>query len=204
MARDENMPFPLGQTYFGGDTTVIDPVVGASLEGQEYVIEDDNLSNGTIGANVNRSGRRRKVRIVRNLNAAALLGGQIAKFSLAGTLVGDIVGKVNGLVATAADKGAPVDEFLGVNGCLQNDLCYVVIDGLAQVKTDSAGTTTVAIGGVVVPGATTAGSVVAQDTTQTGANLFNQIQNAIGRAATAVAAASTTLTVDVGATHRVG
>ena len=79
-----------------------------------------------------------------------------------------------------------------------------MIDGLAQVSTDSAGTTTVAIGGVVVPGATTAGRVVAQDTTQTGANLFNQIQNAIGRAATAVAAASTTLTVDVGATHRVG
>jgi len=202
MARDENMPFPLGQTYFGGDSTLIDVNAGTNLEGQEYSIEDDDLSNGTIGANVNRSGRRRKVRVVRNVSAAALLAGQIAKMSITGTLKGNMVGQVTGLVASAADKGFPVDEFLGTNGCLVNDMCYVVIDGLATVKTDSAGTTTLVVGQVAVPGATTAGTVVAQDTTQTGAALFNQIQNAIGRCVTAVAAASTSFVVDVGATRR--
>ena len=202
MARDENMPFPLGQTYFGGDTYEIDVNAGTNLEGQEYSIEDDNLSNGTIGANVNRSGRRRKVRIVRNVSAVALLAGQIAKMDLGGALQGNTVGQTAGLVASAADKGFPVDEFLGPNGCLVNDMCYVVIDGLATVKTDSAGTTTLIVGQIAVPGATTAGTVVAQDTTTTGAALFNQIQNAIGRCVTAVAANSTSFVVDVGATHR--
>jgi hypothetical protein len=40
--------------------------------------------------------------------------------------------------------------------------------------------------------------VVAQDTTQTGAGLFNQIQNAIGRAALAVAAISTDFVCELG------
>jgi hypothetical protein len=201
MARDENMPFPLGQTYFGGDSTIVDVTVGTALEGQEFIIEDDDLSNGTIGANVNRSARRRKVRVVRNMASATLNASEVAKVQLSGTVAGQIAGQVNGLVASAADKGFPVDEFLGA-GCLQYDLCYVVIDGLAKVKTDSAGTTTLAVGDVAVPGATTTGRVVKQDATTTGAALFNQIQNAIGRCAVAVAANSTVFTVDVGATHR--
>ena len=34
MARDENLPFVLGTTYFGGDTTVIDANVGKQHERQ--------------------------------------------------------------------------------------------------------------------------------------------------------------------------
>ncbi len=202
MARNENPPFPRGSTYFGADSTQIDQNAGQNLEGMEYEFEDVDLSNGTIGACPNRSNRRVRCRVVRNMNATTLNAKAIAKLKLNAASSAGVVGQVDGLVASAADKGYPVDEWLGSAGCPQYDLCWVVIDGFAKVTTDSAGTTTLAVGDVAVPGATTAGTVVKQDTTTTGANLFNQVQNALGRAMTAVAANSTDFIVDVGATCR--
>lgn len=198
MARNENLPFPLGSTFWNGDTTQINSTDAFQYEGQEYEVEDEDFTNGTIGSCPYRSNKRRRVRVVRNVNATTLLAKQVAKLNKSGTSAGNIQGQVNGVVASPADKGYPVDEWLPSSGCVQNDLCYVVVDGLAKVTTDSAGTTTLAVGDVVVAGATTAGTVVKQDNTQTGANLYNQIQNAIGRAATAVSANSTDFIVDVG------
>jgi hypothetical protein len=137
------------------------------------------------------------------MNATALPGKEVAKLSLTARHLGHRRPASTAWSPAVRGQGLPVDEFLGSAGCLQYDLCYVVVDGLAKVKSPTRRrTTTVAIGGVVVPGATTGGTVVAQDTTATGAALFNQIQNAIGRAATAVAANSTSFVVDVGATRR--
>ena len=194
MARDENPPFPLGATFFGGDSTVINATDGFQFEGVEYEFEDIDLTNGTIGAAPYRSNKRRRMRCVRNVNATTLLAKQIAKLNLSGTAASNAQGQVNGVCATAADKGYPTDEWLTSAGCLQNDLCWVCVEGLAKVTSATAGSTTVSVGGIVVPG--TAG-VVAQDTTQTGANLFNQIQNAIGRAVTAVAANATDFIIAV-------
>lgn len=209
MARDENLPFPLGTTYFGGDATLLAAVAaevtagsfldGFQYEGQEYTVEDLDQSNGTIGAEASRTYKRKKVRCVRNMNAAAALPKQVAKLNTAGATAGAVQGEINGLVASPADRGYPVDEWLPAAGCAQYDLCWVVVEGCAKVTTDTAGTTTVAVGGVVVPGSTTTGRVVAQDTTQTGANLFNQIQNALGRALTAVAGNSADFLIEVGA-----
>lgn len=196
MARDENPPFPLGSTFFGGDTTVINAVDGFQFEGQEYQFEDIDLTNGTIGAAPYRSNKRRVMRCVRNVNAAALLPKTLAKLSLIGTVPSAFQGQVNGLCVSAADKGYPVDEWLPAAGCLQNDLCWVCVEGMAKVTTAASGTTTIALGGVVVPGL--AGGVVAQDTTQTGAALYQQIQNAIGRAALAVGAPATDFVCDLG------
>lgn len=195
MARDENPPFPLGATLFGGDATVINATDGFQFEGVEYQFEDIDLSNGTIGAAPYRSNKRRVMRCVRNVNAAALLPKQLAKLNLAGTVAANIQGQVNGLCATAADKGYPADEWLPAAGCVLNDLCWIVVEGLAKCTTAASGTTTLTVGLVAVPGA--GGGLVAQDTTQTGANLYNQIQNAVGRAATAVAAISTDFIVDL-------
>jgi hypothetical protein len=189
MARDENPPFPLGSTFFGGDSTVINATDGFQFEGVEYAFEDIDLTNGTIGAAPYRSNKRKVMRCVRNVNATALLPKQLAKLYTGGTAASNIQGQVNGVGGSAADKCYPADEWLPSTGCLQNDLCWVVVEGMAKVTTAGSGTTTLTVGQVAVPGAT--GGVVAQDTTTTGANLFNQIQNAIGRAATAVAANST-------------
>jgi hypothetical protein len=197
MARDENPPFPLGTTFFGGDSAVINATDGYQMEGAEYTFEDIVLTNGTIGADASRSNKRRLCRIVRNVNASALLPATLGKLSLIGTSVNNMQGQVNGLCATAADKGYPVDEWLPSAGCVQNDLCWVVIDGLATVTTSGSGTTTLVVGQVAVPGAS--GGVVAQDATTTGADLFNQIQNAVGRACAAVAANSTKFVIAVGA-----
>lgn len=202
MARDENMPFQLGTTYFGGDATAIDVTVATNLEGQEYWVEDDDYTAGTVGSMGSRSGRKRKVRIVRNMNATTALAKEMHKLQTGGSATHALNGRIDGKTTSAATKGYPVDEFLGSAGCVQYDLCYVVVDGLAVVKTDTAGDTNISLGAVVVAGATTAGRVVDQDTTATGSDLFNQIQNAIGRAAVAVNGTSTEFTVDVGATHR--
>ena len=60
----------------------------------------------------------------------------------------------------------------------------------------------IAIGDVIIPGATTNGKALELDTTATGATLFNQVFNAIGRAAEAVTTNSTDFLVDVGAHRR--
>lgn len=195
MARDENPPFPLGATYFGGDSSVIDSTDGFQMEGVEYEFEDIDLTNGTIGAAPNRSNKRRRLRAVRNVNATALLPSQLAKFNLSGSK-DNIIGQVNGVSATVADKCAPADEWLTSAGCLENDICWVVMDGLANVLTSSGGTTDIAaIGDVVIPGA--GGGVVLQDTSATGAGLFESIQNRVGRAAATVNATSTAFLVNV-------
>jgi hypothetical protein len=199
MARDENLPFQLGSTFWGGVAADIDSTANAHLEGKKYVVEDDDISTGELTVQGTRSGKSRTVMIVRNMNATALEPREIAKMKVDGSTHASFVGQVDGLVASAADRGFPVDEYLPAGMWKQYDLGYVVVEGLAQVKTDSAGDTNIPAGAVVVPGAGTDGRIVQQDTTATGADLFNQIQNAIGRLTTTVNATSTTVTVDVGA-----
>lgn len=202
MARDENLPFPLGTTYFGAIAADIDSTVASHMEGKEYLVEDDDLSNGTIGSTSTRSGRLRRVRIVRNMNATKLNAKEIAKLKLNGSTKDVMSGQVDGLCASYSDKGYPVDEYLGSSGCPQYDLCYVVVDGYAKCVTDSAGDTNFGIGDVLVPGAGTAGRVIQLDGTVTGANLFACVFNAIGRATEAVNGTGTNVVVDVGAHRR--
>jgi hypothetical protein len=200
MARDENLPFEVGTTFFGGQN--ISQTGGANLEGQEYWVEDDDASAGTIGAQPSRSGRKRRLRVVRNMNATAVLRRQVAKLKNDGSTPGVLNGQIDGLCASVADKGYPVDEFLSSEGCKQYDLCYVVVDGLAAVVTDTAGDTNFGIGAWVIPGATTAGRVIEADLTATGAALFNTVKNAIGVAAAAVNGTSLQVIVDVGGHRR--
>jgi hypothetical protein len=196
VARDENPPFVLGGTYFG--TEPVDVNVGVNVEGQEYEFECITTTS-SVGAGDYRTGRRLKARVVRNMNATAAAAGKLAKLKIDGSTAGVCVGQIDGYCGSVADKGYPVDEFL-VGGCRQYDLCYVIIDGLVTVSTAGSGTTTLTVGQVAVPGA--AGGLVAQDTTATGAGVFTQIQNAVGKAATAVSANSTAFILDVGANMR--
>lgn len=202
MARNENPPFPLGSTFFGGDTAVIDVAVGAQIEGQEYEFEDVDLSNDTIGSAASRSNRRRTMRAVRNMNATKLNAKEVAKLKLDGTAPQDKVARVDGLTGSYADKGYPVDEFLGSAGCLQYDICWVCVDGLAKVTTDTGGDTNFAIGALIAPGATTPGRVIEGDGTVTGNNIFLLQRNAIGIACEAKNGTTLDVVVDVGGHQR--
>jgi vacuolar-type H+-ATPase subunit B/Vma2 len=192
MARNENPPFPRGSTFGSGATVA--STDGPQYEGKEFLFEDNNPT--TPGSF--RSNSYVRCRVVRNNSGGALLGKKIAKLDKGGSAKQDNRSKVSGYTANPADKGYPIDEFLPSAGVPANDLFYIVVDGPALVTTDSAGATNVAVGQVIVPGATTTGSVVTQDTSQTGANLFNQIQNAIGKAMEAINAVSTDFLLDVG------
>jgi hypothetical protein len=198
MARNENPPFPRGATYFGGDSTIVETVVSANLEGQEYEFEDEDFTNGTIGSCPLRSNRRVRCRVVRNSSGGTLAPKLLVALNASASSAMGVAGQVSGLAGAQA-KGYPVDEWL-TSAVISNDLFYVVVDGYAKVTTAGSGSTTIAVGGVVVGAAS--GLCVAQDTTTTGANLFAQIQNAVGKAVTAVAAASTDFVVDVNGTHR--
>lgn len=199
MARDEVLPFPLGGTYFGGDTTIIDATVGTHLEGKEFLVEDDiPASSGSV--EVRRSNRLKKVRIVRNKNATTANAKELHKMSLAGIAgtQGVILGQIDGKTTAATDKGYPVVEQLGSAGCLTNDMCYVVVDGFAKITTDSAGDTNFAAGALIHPGAGTAGRAVEA----AGALNFQAAYTLIGVAAEPINAVSTDFVVDVNGHNR--
>jgi hypothetical protein len=109
----------------------------------------------------------------------------------------EYAGQISGLTTSVADKGYPIDEFLSAAVPI-NDLFYVCVGGPATVITDTAGTTTVTPGLGVVPGAGTAGRVVAQDVSvAAGSATFNQVNNKVGFAISSVAAITTDLLIDV-------
>jgi hypothetical protein len=199
MARNENPPFQPGATFGNGNTVAATD--GAQYEGKEYVFEDvaPNSPTGTF-----RTNRYITRRIVRNNSGGALLPKRLGKLSVAGAASQDGGSKVDGYTASPADTGFPIDEYLPAAGVAANDLFYVVTNGPALITSDASGATNFAVGQVVVPGASgTVGKIVTQDPTQTAANLFNQIQNAIGRALAAVNAINTDVLIDVGAQQRV-
>lgn len=183
MARNENPPFDRGATY--GTTTLTD---GAQYEGHEWVFED--LDYSVQGAKPARTNRYVRCRIVRNVAAAALLPGRLARFI---KTAGNYGAQVDGYTATTAERGYPIDEWLPAAGVAVNDLFWIVVDGPAAVKTDLAGgaNNVINVGDVLVAltgatsGATTAGRVAPQDLTGATALLANQQQNRIGYALTA-------------------
>lgn len=194
MSMKENLPFQRGQTYYGG--TVVDATAHADLEGREYVIVDDN-QNANGGVGTNRTGREIRLRIVRNLSGAALLPRKLVLMKTDGA-GNQYAGQVSGYTAATGDKGYAVDEYLPAAGVVANDLFYVVIKGPAQCITDSAGTTNIPTGGVVVAGTGTAGNVVLQNATpadSTAAML--QVNGKIGRAILGLNATATAILIDI-------
>lgn len=190
MARNENPPFPRGTTWGGGATVA--STDGAQYAGKSYVFEDS--ADRAIGSF--RSNRFVTCRIVRNNSGGTLTAPakKLCIMDLGGGTVADAGSNVSNFTTSSADKGYPADEYLTGN-VLANDLFYIVTDGPAKCITDASGSTNIAVGGVVVPGAsgTNVGGVVAQ-----GSITLNQLQNAIGKAMEAVNATSHDITIDVG------
>jgi hypothetical protein len=214
VAKQEEPPFARGTTFHDVDGTIdLNNLGGINLEGKEFVFED-NDPRAQPGSSSTRTGRPVRCRIVRNLSATTLFGKYLA---LQGVTAGKVSSYISGLVAVGATRGFPIDEYLGPAGVRNGDLCYVVIEGPALLRTSLAanaenviniGDTLVALT-AATSGATTAGRVIVRNTTLTnvtaaanfdGSVFANNIQNRIGMALSAATTANTNsdILVDVG------
>ena len=146
MARDEDLPFNRGETYYGLGTT---PDLsfgpgGINLEGKEYLAEVNPQSSYSPQSDT--SGRKVRVRITRNRSAIYLLPRRIARNSIGTASAGYPLGTgVDGYVYQTSDLPAGViDEFLPPQGVAPGDLFYLVIEGPTQVITATSGTISIA------------------------------------------------------------
>lgn len=216
MARNENPPFGRGETFYNGGTIDSNNLGGTQLEGKEFVFEDVQYNvSGQVGAKPNRTNRYVRCRIVRNVGAVALLPKQCVTFQKTALVYG---ARVDGEVRLDAERTYPIDEWLPAAGCPVNDLCYVVVEGPATVRTslgaDATNVFNVGDGVIALTaatsGATTAGRVQPQLNYWAGvanaltsiqsATVPNSIMNLIGRALSAATTANTNsdLLVEVG------
>ncbi len=231
MSKHENLPFPIGTTYFDGQTADTTTETAINLEGKEYEVEDLNYVPATFSATKTlRTGRYKRVRIVRNVSGVALIAGNLAQASNAGTdgryLLGRAIGYTN--VPPNATLNTPpvfgIDEFLPSAGCPNNDLFYATIQGpflgfSSPLTADfQGGTTQIVVGDwlVAATGAATtnttniatagAGKLASQtfNAATTGiSQLFNlnAVQNRIGRALSALTSAQTTVALLIAMTR---
>lgn len=202
MAKQDNLPFPIGTSYFDGQTAETTSGEAITLEGKEYNIED--LDYSKTGAKPYRTARLRKVMVMRNVSGIALLPKRLAIPQKAGADGKFYVGRVDGMcsVGPAGNPSGPcypIDEFLPAAGVPNNDLFYAVVEGPAMILTGLAAdaTNVFNVGDWVVAAtaatsqATTAGRPAPQDLTGATAILGNNIQNRIGRALSAVTTSNT-------------
>lgn len=203
MARNENPPFARGETFYNGETIDSNDLGGTNLEGKEWVFEDVNPNTG-----VKRTERPVRCRVVRNTAAVALLPKRLASFEAGALEYGSrIDGYALNSAANTPNEGYPIDEYLPAAGVPVNDLCYIVVEGPAEVLTSLADMATdldlgewcVAVT-AATSAATTAGRVIPQLLTGATAPLAANVQNRIGRALSlAITSSTNTATViDVG------
>jgi hypothetical protein len=179
MAGMNDLPFAPGSTYFQGATANAND--GANLEGKEYWVESS------------RSGRYKKLRIVRNTAAAALEPKRLVTFQS-----GTHNGRVDGYADIHTEPCYPVDDAYSTSVAV-NDLFYICVEGPCLVKTTmvAGATIVVAVGDplvnatAVTSGATTAGRARLIDMTGATAVLGAQLHDFFGRALSAATTANT-------------
>lgn len=206
MGRFNDQPFPRGNTWYNGGyiPNFLSPPPdysgqpgGFNLEGKEYEFEDETYGTGFYV----------KVRCVRNNSGINIKPGQLCTFTTTyvdnvtivsyGTCVGSVC-------TTEAADAFPADEFLPPAGVPQGDLFYVVVKGPCLLTTDTSLAAAITAGEKVVAcsatgtTSTNAGAIIPQDTTQVTAPLYNQIQNAVGRALSACSSGGTATQILVG------
>lgn len=166
MSRNNDLPFERGSTFYAGGTIDSNNLGGVQHEGMEKLVEDIDLGNTTPGAKPSRSGRIIRIRCVRNMSAAPLLPKQVVQLDKTNP------GRVVGTVGTTGDAGKPVDEFLPAAGCPQYDLCWIVVNGPAMVKTPMTGAlfggADIAAGDVLTAASSNAGSTATGTTAAIG------------------------------------
>lgn len=199
MARNENLPWDRGGSFYNGNTIDSNNLGGVNFEGKEWETEDVDLTLG--GAKQARTGRDVVVRAVRNVGAAAMLPKRLARYQLTAGKVGC---RVDGYTRLTSEVFAGVvDEWGPAAGFPVNDVFFIVVKGPTAMLVDLAAgaNNVIAVGDILTSltaatsGATTAGRVKPQDLTGATAVLGNEIQFAIGRAMTARTTAQTTVDI---------
>ncbi len=192
MARNETPPMDRGQifTFYTDENGTVDAAGGSYLEGKTWLFEDIDWTNVANGVKPYRSGKYVKCKLVRNASGGDLLPKRFAKYKTDGSTADIFGGQVSGYGDTVGQVGGVVDEFLPAAGVAANALFWLVVSGPSLMTTAGAGDTNISLGSMVIP--STSGTIIDQDTSvAAGAATFNQIQGAIGRAASAVNAIST-------------
>ncbi len=98
MAKQDNLPFPIGTTFFDGQTADTTTNTAITLEGKEYTTED--LDYSKTGAKPYRSARLRKLMIVRNVSGIAILPMRLVTLQITGTDGKFALGRVDGYCTT--------------------------------------------------------------------------------------------------------
>lgn len=136
MAKHEDLPFPLGTTFFDGGTADTTSSVPLNLEGKEYETEDINVAPATYSSTKTlRTAYLKRVRIMRNVSGVALVGGYLCAPQEGGTDGRYFLGRTNGYatvggaVPTQCIPAYGIDEWLPSAGCANNDLFYATVDG---------------------------------------------------------------------------
>jgi hypothetical protein len=156
MSKVDVLPFQRGQTCYGRAATVATSGTfstdGDALVGQQYTMRDDQHGTGNLIT----------LRIVRNSAGFALLPKRLVRLNVFGR-------EADGYVRLPEEQGFAVDELLPSAGVADDDLFYVVIEGLAVVLTslsnygaDVAVRTQLNSQTAVTSGATTAGRLDAR------------------------------------------
>lgn len=140
----EELPFPIGTTYFDGQTADTTTNTAINLEGKEYLTEDLNYASATFNSvKTQRTAYLKKVRIMRNTSVVAIAGGYLCTPAStngggAGVAITDgrqFMGRtdgyanVGGSIPTSTQPAYGIDEFLPSAGCPVNDLFYATVDG---------------------------------------------------------------------------
>lgn len=187
MASQEESIFGRGQTYKASSLTD-----GKQYEGQErYFVDRASLTQPggrTVG------NRLVKCRCVRNVSGGALLPGHVVPFSYAN---GTPATQVAADAAALAVPAGVVDEWLPAAGVANNDLFWLVIEGLSNVLV-TTGTTIAAGDQLVTDGSGAVATMGAAPATPTAAqqNVLAKVGTAVGAVTTAAAGAK--ILVDVG------
>jgi hypothetical protein len=163
MGRMNSQLFDRGDTWYGPDRTIdSSSLEGATILGQEKAFEDiDYTQSGVKGARTNQLVH---VRAVRNNSGATLYGKEFVQLDAKGE-------NITGRVVNDSQHGYPIDEYIPAAGVRNGDICYVVVEGPATMRTAYTGAEfngDIAVGARLHSVTTTAGSTQAGKTSEGG------------------------------------
>lgn len=210
----DDLPFPLGTTYFDGQTADTTTKEALNLEGKEYLTEDI-LVSAIGGASFSstkllRTAYLKRVRIMRNVSGVALQGGYLAAPQEGGTDGRYFLGRVNGysnVGAKDAQQTIPaygIDEFIPSAGVPNNDLFYATVEGpfLGVSSSTAAEILGISNSGAAQP--IQVGDVLYSTTAAASTNTTNLSTATCGRIANFTASTSGGLTLAFNILNRIG
>lgn len=188
----ESPPFPLGQTAYEGDSTLIAAAGLNHLKGMEWTFRDE-VEDGS-GVIATRSGRDRTFRVVKNDTSGTVVAKHVYALDTYGT-------EATGLASASANGNGgvgPADEHLTTT-VADGDLYWTCVKGPATCVTDAGGSIAIADGDMVVVG--TSGRVREQDVTETDSDLYEEINSRLGKSCngSTVSTNDADIIVDIGA-----